>query len=261
MNKVVVLGRGGAGKSNLAARLGAATALPVVELDKHFWSADLVPLSADQWTQIQRELVSESAWILDGDLGPYDALDVRLQAADTIIVLDFPLWRCAWRAVRRSRENLAFWRWVIGYRRRSLPLIMAAIANHECRADTYILRSPDDAENLLARTKYGHVQTPRRKPSGRARGPRPLVRRALAGVTPRCCHRGSPTIVGFAVGMPTHGVDLNELLGHLVAGQAHSAQRLQVCRLEVVGRLHECNDFLPPDVAVPTDNQGVEHPW
>ncbi|MBH0781248.1 P-loop NTPase family protein [Nocardia bovistercoris] len=159
MNKVVILGRGGAGKSNLAARLGAAIALPVVELDKHFWPPDLTPLPEDQWTQIQRRLVTEPAWILDGDLGPYDALDVRLQAADTIIVLDFPLWRCAWRALRRSRENMAFWRWVIGYRRHSLPLIMVAIANRARHADTYILKTPHEVENLLARVEYGHDRT------------------------------------------------------------------------------------------------------
>lgn len=37
MERVVILGRSGAGKSTLAAMLGAATGLPVVELDAHFW--------------------------------------------------------------------------------------------------------------------------------------------------------------------------------------------------------------------------------
>jgi adenylate kinase family enzyme len=36
VNRVVVLGRGGAGKSAVAARFGAITGLPVIELDKHF---------------------------------------------------------------------------------------------------------------------------------------------------------------------------------------------------------------------------------
>ncbi|MEU4315444.1 adenylate kinase [Nocardia sp. NPDC024068] len=153
MHKVVVLGRGGAGKSTLAARLGAAAALPVIELDKYFWPPDLTPIPKDQWSRIQRRLVSEPIWVLDGDLGPYDVLEVRLQAADTVVVLDFPLWRCAWRALRRSRENVAFWRWVIGYRRRSLPLIEAAIARHAAHADIHLLRTSRDVEHLLARTR------------------------------------------------------------------------------------------------------------
>jgi hypothetical protein len=57
--------------------------LPVNELDKHFWSSDLALLPIKRWKAVQRNLISAERWILDGDLGPYDALDVRLQAADT----------------------------------------------------------------------------------------------------------------------------------------------------------------------------------
>jgi adenylate kinase family enzyme len=151
MRRIVILGRGGAGKSTLAARLGATLALPVIELDKHFWAPDLTPTPKDQWAQIQRRLTSGEQWVIDGDLGPYDVLDVRLQAADTVIVLDFPLWRCAWRALRRSRENLAFWRWLLAYRRRSLPTIMVAIAANAGRADLHLLRNPRAVEQLLTR--------------------------------------------------------------------------------------------------------------
>ena len=150
MNRIVILGRGGAGKSTLAARLGAALALPVIELDKHFWAPDLTPTPKNQWTQIQHRLTSGEQWVIDGDLGPYDVLDVRLRAADTVIVLDFPLWRCAWRALRRSRENLAFWRWLLTYRRRSLPTVMATIADDANHAELHLLRTPHAVEQLLA---------------------------------------------------------------------------------------------------------------
>lgn len=102
----------------------------MIELDKRFWATDLTPMPRDRWAATQLRFVSEEAWILDGDLGPFDVLDVRVAAADTVIVLDFALWRCAWRALRRSRENWTFWRWFISYRRRSLPLVMAIIADN-----------------------------------------------------------------------------------------------------------------------------------
>ena len=55
-----------------------------------FWLPGAVPMDAAQWAAGQRELVRGDAWILDGDLGPYDQyLGIRLQAADTVIVLDF----------------------------------------------------------------------------------------------------------------------------------------------------------------------------
>ncbi len=50
---------------------------------------------------------------MDGDLGPHDVLDVRVQAADTVVFLEFPPLRCAWRALRRSPERASFWRWLL----------------------------------------------------------------------------------------------------------------------------------------------------
>jgi adenylate kinase family enzyme len=153
VGKIVILGRGGAGKTTLAVRLGATLAIPVIELDKQFWAPDLTPTPKEEWAQIQRQLISGDQWVIDGDLGPYDVLDVRLRAADTVIVLDFPLWRCAWRVLRRSRENLAFWRWLVTYRHRSLPRVMDAIADHADGAELHVLRSPHAVEQFLNQTK------------------------------------------------------------------------------------------------------------
>jgi len=107
MRKVVILGRGGAGKSALARKLGDVTGIPVVELDMLFWQPGPVPMDPSRWAGCLQELVQGDRWILDGDLGPYDtALEVRLRAADTIVVLDFSFLRCAWRTLRRGREQL-----------------------------------------------------------------------------------------------------------------------------------------------------------
>ena len=104
--RIAILGRGGSGKSTLARQLG----LPHIELDKLLWGADLTPQPLD-WESI----VSGEEWVIDGDLGAYDNLAPRVARADAVVVLDFPLWLCAWRAVRRGHENWEFWRWVIGY--------------------------------------------------------------------------------------------------------------------------------------------------
>src|SRR5215470_6476814 len=142
MRRVVILGRGASGKSTLARRLGETTGLPVIELDKVFWRAGLEPTPRDEWIAVQQKLVREQRWIMDGDLGPYDAVEVRLRAADTIILLDFSLLRCAWRALRRSRERSDFWRWVAAYRRKSRPALLEAISRHAPSADLHILRGP-----------------------------------------------------------------------------------------------------------------------
>jgi adenylate kinase family enzyme len=104
--RIVVLGPGAAGKSTFSKSLAQATGLAWVELDKLFWNANLDPMPPDEWTDVQRVLIGEDSWILDGHLGPYDVVDVRLELADIVVLFDPPTWRCVWRTLRRSKQDL-----------------------------------------------------------------------------------------------------------------------------------------------------------
>ncbi|MFZ0579526.1 MAG: hypothetical protein WAN72_25500 [Candidatus Acidiferrales bacterium] len=150
MKRVVILGRGASGKSTLAKRLGEITRIPVIELDKFFWHPGLAATPRDEWVKIQEKLAAQEKWIMDGDLGPYDALEPRLRAADTILFLDFSLPRCAWRAIRRSGERADFWRWLITYRRKSRPILMQAIATHAPHATLHVFRNPTVLNRFVA---------------------------------------------------------------------------------------------------------------
>lgn len=149
--RVAVLGRGGAGKSALARRLSEITGLPVVELDTLFWQDGLNPSEPGRWAARQREFIERETWIIDGDLGPYDsALDERLQAADTVLVLDFSLLRCGWWTLRRGHERADYWRWIWSYRRRYLPAVMRAIGVHAQHADVQVLPNPAAVRRFIA---------------------------------------------------------------------------------------------------------------
>ena len=151
---MVILGRGGAGKSTLAQDLSRATGLPVAELDALFWRAGPngpTPAEPAQWTARQHDLVRRNEWIIEGDLGPYDRdLALRLRAADTVIVLDFGFPRCAWRTLRRGREQPEYWRWIWSYRRRSLPALRQAIAVDAAGAGIHVLRTRKAVRRFLA---------------------------------------------------------------------------------------------------------------
>ena len=150
MKRVVILGPGASGKSTLASQLAQITGLRVIELDRVFWRPGLVATPRDRWVEVQGMLVKENGWIMDGDLGPYDAVEVRLRAADTIIFLDFSIVRCAWRAVRRSRERADFWLWLLRYRRQSRPILMDAIADHATNATLHVICSPAALSRFVA---------------------------------------------------------------------------------------------------------------
>jgi hypothetical protein len=170
VQRVVIVGPGAAGKTVLAGRLGMLTGLPVIELDKVFWRAGQAPTPRGEWAAAQREMVTRPRWIMDGDLGPYDVAEIRFQAADTIIFLDFGRLRCARRAVRRSREtrsreNADFWRWLWTYRRRSRPLIRRQIAvsgggTDGGGADVVVLATPRAVRRFVAQVA-GETGIPR----------------------------------------------------------------------------------------------------
>jgi adenylate kinase family enzyme len=149
MKRVVIFGRAASGKSSLARTLGELTGLPVVELDTVFWQPGLQPLPPGQWVSIRNRLIQNPSWIMDGDLGPYDVIDPRIRAADTIIFLDFPLVTCAWRAIRRSRERADFWQWLIAYRRKYRTALIQAFARYALTATLHRLRSPEAVDQLI----------------------------------------------------------------------------------------------------------------
>jgi adenylate kinase family enzyme len=56
--------------------------------------------SDDEWRVKQRSLLAGDAWIADGNY--CQTLDLRLERADTVVVLDTPWWACASRAFVRG---------------------------------------------------------------------------------------------------------------------------------------------------------------
>jgi adenylate kinase family enzyme len=99
-NRVVVTGLAGSGKSTFALALGDRTGLPVIHLDLQFWKPGWVAPSETEWRSKQRAVLAGEAWIADGNY--HETLDLRVERADTVVVLDMPWWLCSGRALRRG---------------------------------------------------------------------------------------------------------------------------------------------------------------
>ena len=98
--RVLVIGMAGSGKSTFSRALSARAGLPVIHLDVHYWKPGWVEPSEDEWREQQRGLLAGDAWIADGNY--YETLDLQLERATTVVLLETPWWRCAARAFARG---------------------------------------------------------------------------------------------------------------------------------------------------------------
>ena len=92
MERIIIIGCSGAGKSTLARTLGDRLDLPVVHLDRLWWTAGWQNVSREEFdTRLNRALELER-WIIDGNYSR--TMEERLVRCDTIIYLDFSRWAC-----------------------------------------------------------------------------------------------------------------------------------------------------------------------
>lgn len=102
MNRISIVGISGSGKSTLANNLGKKLNLPVFHLDKYFWAVGWKKRyeTKEEFTAVVDGFAKQDKWIIDGNYRKIN-IDFRFDRADTIIFLDFPKWRCLWRAFIR----------------------------------------------------------------------------------------------------------------------------------------------------------------
>jgi adenylate kinase family enzyme len=162
VRRIVVLGCGGSGKSYLARAVARHLELNLTHLDALYYDENWDAVPMEDFAAAQRRLIAESAWVIEGNYA--STLPIRLAAADTVILLDLPARTCLRGIVGRhlrhgpgqepesgtfNRITWQFVRYILGYRRRMLPRVHAAIGEHASSADVIVLRSRGQARSLL----------------------------------------------------------------------------------------------------------------
>ena len=103
MQRVLVIGPCGAGKSTLSHELGQRLGLPVLHMDQLNWKPGWTESEPEELRAKLAAVVAQDAWLIDGTYG--GTLAPRLERADTAVYLDYPIRLCVARLLRR------IWAW------------------------------------------------------------------------------------------------------------------------------------------------------
>ncbi len=103
MQRVLIIGPCGSGKSTLGRELAPRIGLPLVHMDQLGWQAGWVETEKAELNARLAEVVAQDAWLIEGNYG--STLTPRLERADTVIYLDFPVPLCLWRLIRRIASH------------------------------------------------------------------------------------------------------------------------------------------------------------
>ena len=102
MNRVLVIGPCGAGKSTAAVEIGRVLGLPVHHLDQLHWGEGWVEGWREELQEALAPIMASERWLIDGNYG--GTMAERLERADAVVYLDYPTWLCLWRAFGRVRR-------------------------------------------------------------------------------------------------------------------------------------------------------------
>ncbi|MFL6860237.1 MAG: hypothetical protein ACJ8EV_05420 [Sphingomicrobium sp.] len=104
LNRIMIVGQPGSGKSRLAQTLGERTGLPVIHIDKIHWQPGWVERSRDEKTRLCRQAEQGERWIFEG--GHSATWPSRLARADMLVWIDRPVGLRLWRVLRRALLGL-----------------------------------------------------------------------------------------------------------------------------------------------------------
>lgn len=94
MQRILVMGSSGSGKSTFAQRLSDITGIPMVSLDALYWEPGWVPSDNAGFDARVTDAAHQPRWIIDGNYTSSGAGELRRSTADAVFWFDLPRRTC-----------------------------------------------------------------------------------------------------------------------------------------------------------------------
>ena len=163
MKRVMVIGCPGAGKSTFSRKLQEKTGLPLYYLDMIWHRPDRTNVSREEFDERLGEITRRDQWILDGNY--LRTMKVRLEASDTVFLLDYPLEVCLEGAISRIGKRLGdlpwveteldpeFRQWILDFQKDQMPEIRRLLEQYGVGREVNVFCSREEGEMYLRQWK------------------------------------------------------------------------------------------------------------
>lgn len=159
MNKIIIIGCPGSGKSTFAKELNKIHKLPLYHLDMIWNKPDKTTITREEFDQELCEIFKKDEWIIDGNY--QRTLEKRIKEANTIFLLDYSMDVCIEGATTRvgiKREDMPwaeealnkdFEQKIINFSQNQLPEIYELLNKYQNSKKIIIFKTRKEAEIYL----------------------------------------------------------------------------------------------------------------
>ena len=110
MEKVLIIGCPGSGKSTFGRKLQRITGLPLYHLDMMYWKKDRTSVEKDVFLDKLQCVMENPKWIIDGNY--CSSMEMRFKECDTIFFLDYPTKVCIQGVESRKGQPRSDMPWI-----------------------------------------------------------------------------------------------------------------------------------------------------
>lgn len=159
MNKVIVIGCPGAGKSTFSRTLHELTGLPLYHLDLLYWNSDKTTVRKEVFIERLQDVIALDKWIIDGNYG--STMEMRIKECDTVFFLDFPVEVCIDGIQQRqgkprpdmpwieTEDDNEFIEFIKNYNSQSRPKVLELLKKYD-KKDIVIFKSRKDIDDYIS---------------------------------------------------------------------------------------------------------------
>ena len=157
--RVLIVGPGGSGKSTMSRELRDILNLPLFHLDNIFWKEDKTHISREEFDARLEVILQGDKWIIEGDYSR--TYKVRIEKADTVIFLDYPLDIClkgVEARINHKREDIPFIEhefdpefkeWIINWFKDKRPALLELLEEYKDSKKIIILKSREEGDDFI----------------------------------------------------------------------------------------------------------------